>query len=285
MKRSLIPLAVVVSSFSLFLNGAPGAGGRGHGGGGWGGGGGIRSGGGHRGGGGWGGGGHSFVGGHGSAAGSGHYSGTHRAGIPSYSGAPRGGRTYRPRVGLEPGSDVSRRHDNRLANRNTISKRDGRRDEGNWSRHNSANSKRFDKHTQDRLRNWHGRRSDFAEARQRHHHKHDHEWWHHHCAAIILVGGGYWGWWDGWWYPAWGYDSYYSYYEYDGPIYGYDGLPPDETVANVQRELQRLGYYSYAVDGILGTLTQDALARYQRDHQLPITRTIDPGTVKGLGLT
>ena len=100
-----------------------------------------------------------------------------------------------------------------------------------------------------------------------------------------MVGGGYWGWWDGWWYPAWGYDPYYSYYEYDGPIYSYNGLAPDEIVANVQRELQRLGYYNDAVDGIFGPSTQDALRRYQRDRQLPITRAIDPDTVEALSLT
>lgn len=32
-------------------------------------------------------------------------------------------------------------------------------------------------------------------------------------------------------------------------IYGYDGLPPDQEIANVQGALQRLGYYQYAVDG------------------------------------
>jgi peptidoglycan hydrolase-like protein with peptidoglycan-binding domain len=52
----------------------------------------------------------------------------------------------------------------------------------------------------------------------------------------------------------------------------------------VQSELQRLGYYSYAVDGVLGPLMQEALSRYQRDHGLPITGTIDPETVESLGL-
>ena len=34
--------------------------------------------------------------------------------------------------------------------------------------------------------------------------------------------------------------------------YSYDGLPPDEIVANVQSALQDLGYYLYEVDGIFG---------------------------------
>jgi hypothetical protein len=183
----------------------------------------------------------------------------------------------------------------KLTHSHGIATRDGTRHQGNWSRHNPANTNRFDRQTQNRLRNWHGRTSNFAEARQRHHehhgnhdghhHHHDHDWWHNHCSAIVLVNWGYWGWYDGWWYPAWGYDPYYSYYAYDAPIYGYDGLPPDEIVANVQSELQRLGYYTYAVDGILGPLTQDAISRYQRDNLLPITGAIDPATVGSLGLT
>ena len=72
---------------------------------------------------------------------------------------------------------------------------------------------------------------------------HDHDWWRHNCDAIVFVGGGFWGWYDGWWYPAWGYYPYYSYYDYNGPIYGYDGLQPDEVIANVQAVLQQLGYY------------------------------------------
>ena len=67
-------------------------------------------------------------------------------------------------------------------------------------------------------------------------------------------------------------------------IYGYDGAPPDEVVASVQSELQRLGYFTYAVDGKLGPLTRSAINRYQRDNRLPITGTIDPATAGALGL-
>jgi peptidoglycan hydrolase-like protein with peptidoglycan-binding domain len=67
-------------------------------------------------------------------------------------------------------------------------------------------------------------------------------------------------------------------------IYGYDSLPPDEVVANIQSELQRCGYYYDAVDGILGPRTQEALIRYQRDHGLPVTGGIDQETVAALGL-
>jgi hypothetical protein len=176
-----------------------------------------------------------------------------------------------------------------FVSKTNLTTRDGQNHQGNWARNNSSNKNRFGQQTQDRLRNWQGHRSNFAEASQRNHehhdgHHHNHDWWHHHCGAIILVDWGWWGWWDGWWYPAWGYDPYYSYYAYDGPIYGYDGLPPDEVIANVQGELQSLGYYSYGIDGILGPLTREALMRYQRDRGLPVTGAIDPETVGSLGL-
>ena len=114
-------------------------------------------------------------------------------------------------------------------------------------------------------------------------HHHDHDWWRDRCAAIIFFDWGWWGWCDGWWYPAWGYDPY-SYYEYNEPIYGYNGLSPDQIVASVQAQLQRLGYYTYAIDGNMGPLTRAAIARYQRDHLLPITSGIDPATLGSLGV-
>jgi hypothetical protein len=171
---------------------------------------------------------------------------------------------------------------------NTVTTRDGRPHEGNWSRNDPANRSRFDRTQEERLRHWQGRKTDFAEACRRHndHHRHHHnrDWWRQHCPVVILVDWGFWGWSDGWWYPAWGYDSNYSYYEYDGPIYGYDGLLPDEIIANVQAELQRLGYYPYEADGIFGPLTQEALARFQSDHGIPVTGALDPQTLAALGL-
>jgi hypothetical protein len=72
------------------------------------------------------------------------------------------------------------------------------------------------------MRNWQGKAPGYADAKRNHQehwqdrHHHDHDWWRHHCDAIVFVGGGFWGWYDGWWYPAWGYDPYYSYYDYNG---------------------------------------------------------------------
>jgi len=173
-------------------------------------------------------------------------------------------------------------------NNRVFTTRDGRPHEGNWSRHDPANKNRFDRQTQDHLRNWQGKKSAFVEACRCHddhcHHHHPRDWWRHHCDAVVLVDWGFWGWNGGWWYPAWGYDTYYSSYEYDGPIYGYGGLLPDEIIANVQSELQRLGYYRYEIDGVLGPLTQEALANYQSQNGLPITGAIDAQTLQALGL-
>lgn len=155
--------------------------------------------------------------------------------------------------------------------------------------HNNFNGKsKLDPQISSQLRHWKGKVDSQPKARQNNREfrnaHHDRHWWRHHCIAIIFLDFGSWGWWDGWWYPAWGYDPYYNYYAYDQPIYGYNGLAPDQVVANVQGALQQLGYYSYAVDGVMGPLTQAAIANYQRDHMLPITAGIDPATLGSLGL-
>jgi len=100
-----------------------------------------------------------------------------------------------------------------------------------------------------------------------------------------LIGGGWYYWNSGFWYPAWGYDRGASFYPYDGPIYGYNDLPPDQVVANVQTELQNQGYYHGEVDGMLGPLTRAALADYQRDHGLYTTSAIDEPTMSSLGFS
>jgi hypothetical protein len=114
---------------------------------------------------------------------------------------------------------------------------------------------------------------------------HDSGWWRGHHNRIILIGGGYYFWDGGYWYPAWGYSPAYSYYPYDGPIYAYNDLPPDQVVANVQTALQEQGFYHGEVDGLLGPLTRAAIADYQRDHGLYITSAVDEPTLASLGMT
>ena len=84
-------------------------------------------------------------------------------------------------------------------------------------------------------------------------------------------------------YPALGYDPNYS-YAYDGPIYAYGNLLPDQIIANVQTQLQQDGYYSGAITGSLDAATQAAIANYQRDQGLVVTATVDEPTVESLGL-
>jgi Putative peptidoglycan binding domain len=118
---------------------------------------------------------------------------------------------------------------------------------------------------------------------------HDSGWWHDHCGDRIVFITVYsqpfpFYFDSGYWYPAWGYypDSYYP---YDGPIYGYNDLPPDEVITNVQTQLYYEGYYDGPIDGILGPDTRAAIADYQADHGLAVTAAVDEPTFESLGLT
>jgi hypothetical protein len=123
------------------------------------------------------------------------------------------------------------------------------------------------------------------EAFRRHWHEwHDRNWWHDHCDTIVFVTTGYYFLDGSYWYPAYGYDPLQTYYDYDGPIYTYSNLLPDEVIANVQTALQDAGYYFGEITGSLGVDTRAALANFQRDYSLPITGAIDEETVEALGL-
>jgi hypothetical protein len=115
---------------------------------------------------------------------------------------------------------------------------------------------------------------------------HDQGYWRSNYGSnLSLIGGGWYYWNGGYWYPAWGYDSAYSYYPYDGPIYvGQHRRPFDEIVADVQATLQEQGYYRGEVDGLMGPLTRTALADFQRDHGLISTAALDQPTLASLGL-
>ncbi len=113
---------------------------------------------------------------------------------------------------------------------------------------------------------------------------HERNWWRNHYNRVVFVYGGWYAWNAGYWIPAWGYDSN-AYYAYDGPIYAYNNLPPDQVIANVQASLQQQGYYQGEVDGLLGAQTRGALADYQRANGLYMTSTIDRPTLASLGMT
>jgi hypothetical protein len=129
----------------------------------------------------------------------------------------------------------------------------------------------------------HWRGTHYVAFRNYHPIWHDHVWWTAHYPRIVLIGGGWYYWNAGFWYPAWGYDPGVSVYAYDGPIYAYNDLPPDQVVANVQTALQEQGYYQGEVDGMLGPQTRAALAQYQADHGLYTTSAIDEPTMASLG--
>ena len=135
--------------------------------------------------------------------------------------------------------------------------------------------------------NWRNKdgHSNFLNAFHRHRHEwHDRDWWHSHCDTIVFVTTGYYFLDGSYWYPAFGYDPLNSYYDYDGPIYTYGNLLPDEVIANVQVALQDAGYYFGQITGSLSFDTRAALANFQRDYGLEITGAIDEATVETLGL-
>ena len=113
---------------------------------------------------------------------------------------------------------------------------------------------------------------------------HDRIWWRSHYNRVVFASGGWYYWNAGWWYPAWGYAPN-GYYAYDGPIYAYNGLPPDQVIANVQAALQQQGYYHGEVDGLIRPITRAALVAYQRDHGLYETAAIDRPTLTSLGMS
>jgi hypothetical protein len=138
-------------------------------------------------------------------------------------------------------------------------------------------------------RNWQNNNTSgtftYEQARHRHNRTHHHRvGWRSHYSRIALFAGGYYYWDNNYWYPAYGYDPYYSTYAYDEPIYGSNDLDPGQVIANVQTALQEQGYYRSAVDGLIGPATRAALANFQQNQGLPITSAIDGPTLQALGL-
>src|SRR6266576_2256839 len=134
---------------------------------------------------------------------------------------------------------------------------------------------------------WHNKKDHIShdEASRRHWHEwHDRNWWHNNCETILFVTTGYYFLDGSYWYPAYGYDPLQTYYDYDGPVYTYSNLLPDEVIANVQTALQDAGYYFGSITGSLSVDTRAAVANFQRDYGLPITGAIDEESVEALGL-
>jgi Putative peptidoglycan binding domain len=125
----------------------------------------------------------------------------------------------------------------------------------------------------------------YSTALQRfHRERHPRVWWAEHFAVIVLDGGGYYYFDSGYWYPCWGYDPNYEAYDYDGPIFTYGNLLPDQVILNVQRALTNLGYYGGALSGSLSPATRYAISAYQQDNGLAINGIVDAPLVYSLGL-
>ena len=126
----------------------------------------------------------------------------------------------------------------------------------------------------------------YGEALKRQHReRHDHAWWTTRYTTIVFVRGcGHYYLDAGYWFPAWGYDPGNENFEYNGPIYTYGNLLPDQVIYNVQRALKELGYYTGALNGSLGPATRAAISAFQEDNDLEITGVVDEATVEALGL-
>jgi hypothetical protein len=134
--------------------------------------------------------------------------------------------------------------------------------------------------------NWRGdafRGQRYAAFRNYNRQWHDRSWWRSHYNRIVFVNNGWYYWNAGYWFPAWGYAPSVS-YVYDGPIYAYNGLSPDQVTVNVQQQLARAGYYDGPIDGALGPMTREAIATYQADNGPSVTSAIDEPTLATLGL-
>src|SRR5438093_6182345 len=73
------------------------------------------------------------------------------------------------------------------------------------------------------------RGQQYAAFRNYHRQWHDRDWWRNHYDRIIFVSGGWYYWDAGYWFPAWGYDSY-AYYTYHRPIYAYNRFAPVHVI-------------------------------------------------------
>jgi hypothetical protein len=78
---------------------------------------------------------------------------------------------------------------------------------------------------------------------------------------------------------------------YGGP-YGnmgssFERLEPGDRksqVAEVQKRLQKLGYYTGSIDGHYGEGTKAALIKFKKDNNLPVTHYVDWATYEALGI-
>jgi hypothetical protein len=156
-------------------------------------------------------------------------------------------------------------------------------------KHRGRIAERHFKHLSDRHRN---HREHDRDDRHRHDYRHH----HHHYRGHYGYGYGS--------AYRYGYGHGYGYrpYYYGGPSIGfsyhsrpsyysstvYRGVPAsnasDELAVDVQRELQRRGYYRGAIDGDIGPGSRSAIRAYQADRGLAATGRIDSRLLRSLGI-
>jgi Putative peptidoglycan binding domain len=109
----------------------------------------------------------------------------------------------------------------------------------------------------------------------------DHRWHGHHCRFVngcwVIFDFGFYPWW-----PYW-YDDGYPYPYGDAGAYQAES-DMASTVAAVQEDLRRHGYYTGEIDGVFGPQTRRAISRYQAKHHLPASGDLTPDTLGALGL-
>ena len=180
-------------------------------------------------------------------------------------------------------ADVNRfRNDNEFRNRNNVAINRNR----NVTINRTQNAAFYRGGNARVTNNWRGdafRGQRYAAFRNYNRQWHDRSWWRSHYTRIIFVNSGWWYWNAGYWFPAWGYAPSVS-FVFDGPIYGYNGLSPDQVTVNVQQQLASDGYYNGPIDGSLGPMTREAIAAFQADNGLAVTSAIDEPTLATLGL-
>src|SRR6185369_6346078 len=81
---------------------------------------------------------------------------------------------------------------------------------------------------------------NYDQARKKQHHeRHDRTWWASRYTTIVFVHNcGYYYLDAGYWFPAFGYDPGNENFDYNGPIYTYGNLLPDQVIYNVQSALK-----------------------------------------------
>jgi hypothetical protein len=126
----------------------------------------------------------------------------------------------------------------------------------------------------------------YSQAIERQHReRHSRAWWKTRYVTIVFVTGRGSYYLDaGYWFPAWGYDPTYENFDYNGPIYTYGDLLPDQVIYNVQHALKDMGYYAGPLSGSMSANTRSAIIGFQEDNGLDITGAIDASTIEALGL-